>query len=371
MSKKIYIATRKSPLALWQAQTTQKLLLNLNIQSELSTIVTTGDKLQHTQLSSVTLDNNPQLQMHATKIPHHLSTGKGLFIKEIQEALLSGQAQIAVHSMKDLPVEQTPGLVIGALLPRATPNDVLVLSPQIIVEIAQSRSQLSKEVANRNVDMNSISFENLKSLLLRSSSFLQKPIGTTSSRRQLLMRNLFSPKLNLQILRGNVDSRLKKVNNNEFSAILLAQAGLERLNLFDTKTMFTLPTDLFIPATAQGVVAIECREDNHDLIEILKKINCSQTCLQAGIERMVLYFLGGDCNSSIGVHYSSQQIYIIYHKENIEKEFKIEVTLEELKEIENLINGNYSSFFANALKSSLANKIKNELLAKFNETSSI
>lgn len=125
MSSVIQIATRKSKLALWQAKTTRNLLLDLGIKADLLPLVTTGDKMQKSQLADVNLDSAAE---------HHLTTGKGLFIKEIQEALLSGRAQVAVHSMKDLPVTQTKGLSIVSLLPRAGVRDVLILSPKVLEE---------------------------------------------------------------------------------------------------------------------------------------------------------------------------------------------------------------------------------------------
>ena len=346
MSELLYIATRKSPLALWQARTTQTLLSEKGLKAELLTIVTTGDKLQHTQLSSIYLNENN---------PHHLTTGKGLFIKEVQEALIQNKAHIAVHSMKDLPVEQTPGLVIGALLPRATPNDVLILSPNVLNEIKLDKESLSE-----------LSFETLKKLLLKSIIFKSQPIGTTSSRRQMLMKNIFSKNLNLEILRGNVDSRLKKVQNNEYAAILLAQAGLERLNLFDKNRMIPLPADQFIPATAQGVIAIEYNDNNELVVNAIKQINCSQTCFQAAIERMVLHSLEGDCNSSIGVHYTNKKITLIYGKGDFETSLIIQLTEDDLKEIENLWNKSneiYSHFFSKILKSQFADRI-NKILTQ-------
>jgi hydroxymethylbilane synthase len=345
MSNIIYLATRKSPLALWQAKTTQHLLSQQNINSELLTVVTTGDKIQHTQLSSIALDENNQ--------PRHLSTGKGLFIKEIQEALLTKQAHLAVHSMKDLPVEQTSGLVIGALLPRADARDVLILSPELLEELNLENKILS-----------SFSFDEMKFLLLKIPNFSSKPIGTTSARRQLLMKRLFSQNLNLQILRGNVDSRLKKVNNNEFSAILLAKAGLDRLNLFSPASMFPLSVEQFIPATAQGVIAIECAKENNELLDVLRKINCPNTCLQAGIERMVLHFLEGDCSSAVAAYYEKETIYVLYGKGDVEKEFSIFVTIEEIVEATRIFHTCqevYSVFFAALLQSSFAQRVKEKL----------
>ncbi len=279
MSQVFHIATRKSMLALWQAQTIQNLLCSYGVKASLLPLVTTGDKMQKSQLADIQIQQNNILD-------HHLSTGKGLFIKEIQEAILSGKAQIAVHSMKDLPVTQTKGLSIVSLLARAGARDVLILSPKVLEE---TKLNLLSDEERENLE-----YQKLKEILLTSKIFCEKEIGTTSTRRQMLLRKSISSHLNIQILRGNIDTRLKRLRNNEFSAIILAEAGLERLGLLNKKEMFFLPITEFIPATAQGVIAVEIGENHHDLLNHASKFNCKKTCISAGIERMTLTILGGD-----------------------------------------------------------------------------
>lgn len=336
-----FIATRKSMLALKQAQMVSLLLQKSGFQTELLPLVTTGDKLQKSPLADINLN---------TDSPEHLKTGKGLFIKEIQEALLSKKAQIAVHSMKDLPITQTEGLALAALLPRASPNDVLILSPNVL-----------KEIGISDLRSTHLSYEELKNKLLTSSTFLSGPIGTTSGRRQLLMKKHFSASLNLQTLRGNVDSRLKKVRNNEFAAILLAQAGLERLELCKASDMFLLPLDKFIPAAAQGIIAIEVPLEEKELFQKTILLTSAETCLQAGMERLVLSLLDGDCHSPVGVHFKNQNLACIWEKNHVVKEVTIQIDSQEFSEIEDLYKASgliYSVFFENLDKHPLAQKIK-------------
>lgn len=352
MSQIIHIATRKSMLALWQAETIQKLLISQGVQTKLLPIVTTGDKMQKSQLAEIQLQNENQDS-------HHLTTGKGLFIKEIQEALLSKKAHIAVHSMKDLPVTQTKGLNVVSLLPRAGARDILILSPDVLQE---TKLNLLTDSERKNID-----FEKLKSILLSSKLFMEKQIGTTSTRRQMLLKKIFSNQLNLQILRGNVDSRLKRVKNNEFSAIILAEAGLERLGFLNHENMFFLPTEKFVPATAQGVIALEAIENDLELISYLNKLNCKKTCIAAGLERMVLALLGGDCHSSIGVYYENKNLHIICGRNLVHKEAIIKIESSSLNEIESLFlesKGNFSIFFTNLCHSIHAKNINEILIEK-------
>lgn len=358
MSQIIYIATRKSMLALWQAETTQKLLVSLGVETQLLPIVTTGDKMQKSQLAEIQLQNKDS--------EHHLTTGKGLFIKEIQEALLSKKAHVAVHSMKDLPVTQTKGLNIVSLLPRAGARDVLILSPQVMQE---TKLKLLSDEERQNLN-----FDELKSILLSCKTFTETQIGTTSTRRQMLLKKIFNKSINLQILRGNVDSRLKRVKNNEFSAIILAEAGLQRLNLFSKENMFFLPITEFIPATAQGVIAIESIKEDK-LISQLSKLNCNNTCIAAGIERMVLALLGGDCHSSIGVHFENRNLHIICGKNDIHKESVLQISENSLIEIELLLQQsyyNFSLFFEQLCSSTFAKNINQILLDNgFSEVSDL
>ena len=345
MQNSYIISTRKSPLALWQAKKTQELLLKHNIQTELQTVVTTGDKMQKSALASLSLNDK--------NLPPHLATGKGLFIKEVQELLLNNEAHIAVHSMKDLPTEQTSGLVIGAVLTRASPNDVLILSPE-----------LKQEMNQFNLSFEKSSFSEIKKCLLQCKSFQIKPIGTTSLRRQYLMRKIFTSQLNLVTLRGNVDSRLKKVQNNEFSAILLAQAGLERLNLFSTQNMISLPTKEFVPAAAQGVVAIECSHDNLKLLDNLQKINCPETCQAAVVERLILDYFDGGCHSTVGIFFDNiNKIDIIYGQSNIQKDFTIVLSEKCIKELNKVTkkSKNYSEMYETLMDSFVLNEIKMHL----------
>ncbi len=351
MSQVFYISTRKSMLALWQAEAIQNLLSFHGVEARLLPLVTTGDKMQKSQLAEVQIQQNDVLN-------HHLSTGKGLFIKEIQEAILSGKAQIAVHSMKDLPVAQTNGLSIVCLLPRAGARDVLILSPKVLEET--KLNSLSDE------ERGNLGYQKLKDILLTSKVFCEKEIGTTSSRRQMLLRKSISPHLNIQILRGNIDTRLKRLRNNEFSAIILAEAGLERLGLLNKKEMFFLPIMEFIPATAQGVIAVEIVENHNDLINYTSKFNCKKTCISAGIERMILALLGGDCHSSIGIHYQNGELFIICGKNGVYKETCLLIKANEVLEIEKLLaecNFIFSYFFEKLCYSLLAENIRRQLIA--------
>ncbi|APJ04032.1 hydroxymethylbilane synthase [Silvanigrella aquatica] len=351
MSIPIQIATRKSKLALWQAETIQSLLLKQGLVSELLPLVTTGDKMQKIPLADIHLEND-------MSDAHHLTTGKGLFIKEIQDALLSRKAHIAVHSMKDLPVTQTNGLKIMTLLPRAGARDVLILSSKLIKEIKE-KFIFEKEIHN-------LSFEELKKILLQSKIFNQEAIGTTSTRRQMLLKKVFGSHLNIEILRGNVDTRLKRVRNDEFSAIILAEAGLERLRLFHNKEMFYLPVHEFIPATAQGVIAVEVMQQQETWHSSLHNLNCPKACVAAGIERMILALLGGDCHSSIGVHFIDKQIYVICGRNHVHKETVFTISAEEFLQIEKLWESclfNYSQYFEKLCQSSLCESVKMRLIA--------
>lgn len=276
----IKIATRKSQLATWQANHVKTLLEDLSEKSELYPLVTSGDKLQKGPLADVHLENSTGLS--------HMNTGKGLFVKEIQEALLAGEAQIAVHSMKDLPVEVTPGLAVACTLERAPHRDILIVSPAV-------KADLPQDLSDYNV---------VKNALKSSQLFKTGVIGTTSLRRQLLLKTNMYPHLNCQILRGNVDTRLKKVASGEFSAIVLAEAGLHRLGLYDPTCMIPLPPDVYIPAPAQGVICVEASESRLDILNILQKLNHVSSELGALLERLALWLLGGDCHTAIGAHFS-------------------------------------------------------------------
>ncbi len=242
---KIRIATRKSKLALWQSKFVAKRLELLpNVTStSLIPIQTSGDKIQDKVLYEI--------------------GGKGLFIKELEIALESGQADIAVHSMKDVPTNISPKFCIPAVLKRSNPADVLVSQKHILLKNLPKKSK----------------------------------IGTSSPRRQSQIKSI-RPDLEIIALRGNVDTRLKKLSENKCDAIILAYAGLSRLGLEEKITEeFSLQT--ILPAACQGVIGIECLTNNKNLINQLKTLQDPSTYLSTSVERAMLKVLDADCNSPI------------------------------------------------------------------------
>lgn len=241
------LVTRKSALALWQAHYVknqlEKLYPNLSIQ--VIGVSTEGDKNLDTSLSKM--------------------GGKGLFVKELEEYLLSGRADIAVHSMKDMPAEIPRGLCIGAILERADPRDVIVLSASNKARGIKTLKQLPAGAV----------------------------IGSSSLRRQAQMQAIRSD-LSIKPLRGNVDTRIKKLDNDEFDAIILAAAGLERLNFQDRMSVI-LETTQMLPAVGQGALGIECRIEDEETKALIMPLHHIATgwCLEA--ERRMNAHLGGSC----------------------------------------------------------------------------
>ncbi len=242
--KTLKIATRGSPLALWQSHHVRELLLleNPRLKIELITITTSGDKFLG-RLSSV--------------------GGKGLFVKEIEECLLAKKADMAVHSMKDLPYAGPDALEIASILKREDPGDTLV----------------------------TLQGKNLSDL---PSGAL---VGTSSVRRraQLLATR---PDLNCKDIRGNVGTRLSKLKGNEFSALILATAGLKRLGLMK-KEYFQFSKKIMLPAAGQGAIGIQVRSDNENIRSLVSDLACPQTTASVNAERKMVEVLGGDCGSPI------------------------------------------------------------------------
>jgi hydroxymethylbilane synthase len=245
MSTPIRIATRGSRLALVQARLAgDALQKHTGRPYALVTVKTTGDKFMG-DLSTV--------------------GGKGVFVKEIEEALLAGEADIAVHSMKDMPGadEQPKGLTVAAMLPREDIRDVCVCR--------------------------------------EGESFVAlKPgakIGTSSLRRATQLRNTF-PYLEVVPIRGNVDSRLDKLKNREVDALILAKAGLDRLGLTHRISEVFEP-DMMCPAVGQGAIGVQCREDDADMLQALAAINDADTFTCVNAERAMLHVLGGNCHTPI------------------------------------------------------------------------
>lgn len=275
--RKFRIATRKSALALWQANCLKSYLESQGACAELVCLTTTGDKMQKGALSNVQLKD----------LPPHLATGKGLFVKEIQEALLSSEADFAVHSMKDVPFVQTEGLTLCALMERDSAEDVLVVSSRVRKALkATALSQLTPlEFRNRICHI----FPTLR-------------CGTSSVRRQHFVRSFFPETVRCEVLRGNVDSRLRKVRENEFDLILLSRAGVDRLGLFNKDDMISLPTAVSLPAPAQGTIGIEARCDDLEAQKFVSALNTATTLVPVAVERLILGMLGGDCHMAIAAY---------------------------------------------------------------------
>lgn len=253
MKQTLRIGSRGSKLALWQAGFIESLISRKfpELKTEKHIIKTTGDKELDSPLSVI--------------------GGKGVFVKEIEESLLKGEIDVAVHSLKDLPTVQPDGLRIGAVSKRHDPRDAVV------------------------------SNGSLKLAQLKQGS----RIGTGSLRRQAQILHHF-PDLTIAPVRGNVDTRIRKLKNGGFDAIVLAVAGLERLDLAGELTEIC-PIDFLIPAPGQGILAVECREKDDDLNEILSEINHLDTSIAASAERAFLLRIGGDCNLPAGCYASIKE----------------------------------------------------------------
>ncbi len=245
---KIRIGTRKSKLALWQTEfVAKKLKENFpEIEIEIVKITTKGDKILDVPLAKV--------------------GGKGLFVKEIEEALLRKEIDLAVHSLKDVPTYFPEGLGLTAITEREEPNDAFV----------------------------SIKYNSLMDLPKGAV------VGTSSLRRKSQIKKL-RPDLNIKDLRGNVDTRLKKLENGEYDAIILAYAGLKRLG-FENKVKEKFSPYEFIPAVAQGFLGIETRLDDNKTIEIVKVLNDEKSYIRAKAERSFLKRLEGGCQVPLGAY---------------------------------------------------------------------
>jgi hydroxymethylbilane synthase len=259
--EKINIASRGSPLALvqaeWVAQKIQE--KHPNIKAPISKIKTQGDKILDSPLAKI--------------------GGKGLFVKEIEEALMEGRADIAIHSLKDVPFHIPEGLILSAFPAPESSNDVLVFSKKL-------------DRANpQNLDKNG------ECLSIIPKGFT---VGTSSVRRAAQLRRLRS---DLQIcdLRGNVGTRLKKLDemSSPMDAIILAEAGLRRLNL-SHRIDYSIPIEDFFPAVGQGVLAIETRCQDFDVIAIIKELNHAPTHSRVICERAFLRRLEASCQMPVG-----------------------------------------------------------------------
>ncbi len=250
MKKKITIGSRGSKLAILYAQKVKdKIIHSTSFKEEevyMKSISTKGDQIKDTRLSDV--------------------GGKGLFSGEIEKKLLNKEIDIAVHALKDMPVNETKGLITDTFLERNDPREILITFNK-------------KKI--KDLDVNST-------------------IGTSSYRREFQIKKK-RPDLNCKLIRGNVDTRIKKLKDGLYDGILLSSAGIKFLKL-DEYITETFETEEIIPSAGQGIIAIQCREKDDEVISMLKKINHNQTYLRAHTERNVLKVLEGDCETAVGVH---------------------------------------------------------------------
>ncbi len=248
-NKKIIIGSRGSKLALAYAERAKAKFLNISPSFEIDDVLikkitTKGDIIQDIRLSE--------------------AGGKGLFSKTIEDELLNGKIDIAVHALKDMPSHETKGLITNCFLERNDPREILI-------------SKNNKKI--KDLPSNAI-------------------VGTSSFRREFQLKKIRQD-LNYKLIRGNVDTRIKKLNDGLFDAIILSYAGVKSLNL-ENKISQTFSTSEIIPSAGQGVVALQCRDNDKNVIELLKKINHQPThnCVLA--ERNVLKILDGDCETAVG-----------------------------------------------------------------------
>lgn len=242
----IVIATRESRLALWQAEHVQALLQERGHTVSLLGLTTTGDQILDRSLSKV--------------------GGKGLFVKELELALEEGRADIAVHSLKDVPMDLPEGFALACVLEREDPRDALV--------------------SNRYAGIDELPQGAV--------------VGTSSLRRVVLLRAL-RPDLRIEPLRGNLDTRLRKLDEGQYDAIVLAAAGLKRLGL-ESRIRVAFDPDTMLPAAGQGALGVEVRADRTELIELLRSLAHQGDWLSTSAERAVSRAMGGSCSMPLAAH---------------------------------------------------------------------
>ena len=243
--EKIIIGSRGSSLAMIYAENVKaKLKEVFSKEIEIKKIVTTGDENQKDRLSNL--------------------GGKGLFSKKIEDELLENNIDIAVHALKDMPSIETDGLETNYFLKRNSPNEILV--------------------SNKKIKFND----------LKSNSI----VGTSSYRREYQLKNKRTD-LNYRLIRGNVDTRIKKMENGDYDAIILSKAGIDSLKIND-KITEEFETDDLIPCAGQGIIAIQCKDNDVEIKKLLEKINDNHSRIRANTEREVLKTLEGDCDTAVG-----------------------------------------------------------------------
>ncbi len=251
-TNKIIIGSRGSDLALWQANFFQAQLNDLTIPSEIKIISTKGDQIQHLSFEKI--------------------EGKGFFTKEIETALINKEIDIAIHSHKDLETKQPPGLMISGVSYRENPAEYLLINKSAI--------------------------DNRQEFKFKKGAI----IGTSSARRKSQIKN-FRPDITIKDIRGNVPTRIDKLRSGSFDAILLAAAGVTRLELvLDDLLVVELDPRIFVPAAAQGVLAYQTRVDDQKMIDVVKQFHNPLIKEEIEIERKILSGFGGGCHIPIGIN---------------------------------------------------------------------
>lgn len=250
MNRKLIIGTRGSQLALWQANHIQAKLAEIGVESELKIIKTQGDIIQHLRLDKL--------------------EGKGFFTKELEEELLSEGIDLAVHSHKDLPTVNPPGLIIASVSEREDPSE-LIIAHKDCVDVK-------------------------KRLSLKHNA----SVGTSSNRRKAQLLSL-RPDLEFSDLRGNIQTRVQKLRDEQYDAIVLAKAGIERVEMdLSEFHIEVIPPIEIVPAPAQGVLAVQIRETDKELFDILQQINDAEVAAQIAVERKVLNMFEAGCHAPLG-----------------------------------------------------------------------
>lgn len=265
----VRIGSRGSDLALWQANHVKRQLEELGCSVEITVIKTQGDAIQHLSFDKL--------------------EGKGFFTKEIEQALLDKSVDLAVHSHKDLETTPPEGLIIAAVSEREDPADLLLISPKAIDE---NKVWGLKENA---------------------------VVGTSSARRKSQVLR-FRDDVEILDLRGNVPTRIQKLRDEQYDAILLAKAGVDRLQIdLSEFVVIRLDPSEFVPAPAQGVLALQIREDDKQLKEVLSKMNHTEVQERIAVERKVLNLMQGGCQLPLGVYCNEDKLVYVSHAHSWEE----------------------------------------------------
>jgi hydroxymethylbilane synthase len=270
---KIVIGSRGSDLALWQANYVRKQLEALQCEVEIKIIKTQGDRIQHLSFDKM--------------------EGKGFFTKEIEEALLDKSIDLAVHSHKDLETTSPEGLTVAAVSSRESPADIMLIHPSAVDQ--NQKYHLKKNAI----------------------------IGTSSARRRTQLMRIFSD-VRLADLRGNLPTRIQKLREGQYDAIILAQAGVVRLDL-DLSEFHLVKFSLtdFVPCPAQGVLALQIRTEDRELFRIVSKLNDEDVQKRIFVERKILSLLQGGCQLPLGVYCPNEETVLVSYAKSKSEPAKI------------------------------------------------